>query len=113
MLGENWLADRGNALVEFLVGGLLLQLLLLSLVTTLSARVDSQAAADLMARQALRSSQLGLSRTSVQSEVSSIAKTFGLALSDYAIWQSGSCPYAISISVRVHDSIGNARAKCH
>lgn len=106
-------SDAGNAIVEFIVAGVGLQLALLALVTSLATHIDAQAAADLMSRQTLRAKQLGLSQVDAKAQIDELAKTFGLASSDYSIAISGHCAGPIVITARVRQANATARAKCH
>jgi Flp pilus assembly protein TadG len=71
-------SDRGNAVVEFVAVGLVLQLLIFGFLVNLGQAYRSQLAAESLARQALRQYQLTGSESSAIGIATQVITTFGL-----------------------------------
>lgn len=106
-----WL-DGGNAVVEFIVVAVGLQLAMVALVTGLGSRIDSQSAAAVIARQALRDAQLNSNAQAPSGELANVLRTFGLAAVDYSIQIDGACPDQIRVSAIVRGVSATAAANC-
>lgn len=104
--------EAGNAIVEFLVAGVALQLMLLALVGSLARQVDSQTAADLLARQGIRAVQLEITSANRDAQFAAVLSSFGLVAGDFSIVQTGSCPGLISVTATVRRAQAVVKATC-
>ncbi len=93
--------------------GVGLQLALLALVTSLAAQADSQSAADLMARQALRALQLGVQPADLKVQLNELSSTFGLSASDYSLETAGDCSSKVSVVAQVRMAKAKLEAPCN
>lgn len=83
--------DRGNAIVEFVALGLVAQLLIFSFVIKLGIDFRSQLAAESIARQALRSTQLTGQQDSGLAMAKQAAGVFGISLGEIQVNLLDSC----------------------
>ena len=111
--GARIASEAGNAVIEFVVVGIGLQLALLAFVTSLAASTDSQSAADLMARQALRAMQLGASPNELSTQLEQLAITLSLSPADYDLTVTGDCSATVSVAARVRTARAQVDAPCN
>ncbi len=105
-------SESGNAIVEFVVVGVGLQLALLAFVTSMAAKTDSQSAADLLSRQALRALELGVQPGDLQLQIGQLASTLGLGSGDYSVTASGDCSSRVSVNAIVRSAKAHLDATC-
>ena len=94
-------ADRGNAIVEFIVVGLFAQLAVLGLLINVGSDFRSQLAAESLGRQALRSYQLTSSLDSAQATAAQVISVFGIDSKKVTINIQDNCSSTSSIDVAV------------
>lgn len=91
--------DGGNALIEFVALGLVAQLLMAGFLLQLGTDFRSQVAAESIARQVLRSAQLGQSEVQLDELLTQIRSLFGLPDKDIKVTKDLTC--ALSNTQRV------------
>lgn len=86
-----FLNERGNALIEFVFLGLFAQLVIAGFLLQLGTDFRSQLAAESIARQVLRSAQLGQSEQQLDELLVQIRMLFGLQIQDVRVTRNVSC----------------------
>ena len=106
-------SESGNAVIEFLLAGVGLQLALLVLTTSLATQIDSQGLANLLARQVTRSAQLGLQGDALQQQVDTFANSMNLPSGDIQFTLTGDCSTVLRVEVQVRNSQVKLNAPCN
>jgi hypothetical protein len=105
-------SDRGNAIVEFVVAGLGLQLCVLFAFQSISSGLDQAAAARTMIQVAIRSMQLGGDATTAYSAVNQAAQTFSITAKDYQLAITGDCTQGFTVRLTSFGKLQSATASC-
>ncbi|MEN9713573.1 MAG: hypothetical protein RLZZ164_237 [Actinomycetota bacterium] len=108
----NLRSDNGNAIVEFVIVGLGLQLAVLAAVQVITGQIDAAAAGQAMLHQGLRAAQLSQTTDAVAITMSDVAKTFGIGSSDFSFTVTGDCASVISLHVKVKGAEQSATGHC-
>jgi hypothetical protein len=104
--------ESGSAIIEFVVFGLIAQLVLFGFLIKLGVDFRSELAAEALARQSLRSIQLSSSQDIGISMAETVAREFGLSTSDYKINIQDGCPSDVTVRVRVRSNEYVAKGFC-
>ncbi|MEY4320313.1 MAG: hypothetical protein RLZZ471_254 [Actinomycetota bacterium] len=91
--------ERGNAIVEFLVFGLVAQLLIFGFLLKLGSDFRSQLAAEAIARQSLRVIQMGTDSGYGMAE--SVSAVFGIPVNEMKISIDNQCAQTGTIKINV------------
>ena len=107
-------SDRGNAILEFIAIGLAAQLLIFGFLMRLGVDFRSQLAAHSIARQMLRSAQIGSGQESALAMASQVASVFGIPRSDYKVAVDDQCSQSgfLIVSVQVRSSRFETKGFC-
>ena len=111
--GSGLRGQAGNAVIEFVVAALGLQLLLLAATTSIANQIDSQTAADVVARQSLRARQLETPIDQFEVQLTQLAQTLGLSRSNLSVTNSGDCSTLVSVTVQVRNAKEVLSAPCN
>lgn len=106
--------DRGNAVVEFVVIGLIAQLVIFGFVIRLGSDFRSDLAASAIARQTLRAMQLSGQELDAMSIANQVVAVFGLPESSAHVSIRDACAKqgAIEVEVRVRGKNHVAKGFC-
>ena len=105
-------SEAGNALVEFVAFGLIVQLFLFGFLIKLGFDFRSQLAAEALARQTLRSIQNSTKLDSGPAMAENVANEFGIAKSEYTVSVQDGCPSALTVRVKVRSNDYVAKGFC-
>ncbi len=107
-------SDRGNAVLEFIAFGLAAQLLIFGFLIKLGVDFRGQLASQSMARQVIRTAQLGSSQDSVMAMASEVATVFGVPRADYKVEVNNQCAGAgfLVVAVQVRSTRFEAKGYC-
>jgi hypothetical protein len=107
-------SDRGNAILEFIIIGLTAQLLIFGFLIRLGIDFRSQLAAHSIARQMLRSAQIGSGQESVLAMAYEAASVFSIPRADYKVAVDDQCAQSgfLIVSVQVRSSRFETKGFC-